>query len=328
MGNMNISERNLPQEGRTRLRIGEKVFDTRISSLPALWGESLVIRLAEKSAPVMKLDDLGFFPEDLATLRSLLKRPQGIILVSGPGASGKSTTLYSLLQEPEFEKKNIITIEDRIEHEFSNATQIQIKPDIDLTYANTLRQSLKHDPDVILLGEIRDPETARLSVHAGLSGHILLATIQAPSSSEGLRLLLDMGLEPYLVASSLMAIVSQRLVRTICTSPGCRQKDHEATKRLKAAPVPIEFSKGMVFWKGTGCAACRNGYQGRTIIYEIMVIDARIKRALVEGKSGNELATVAKEEGMRPMIETALLKAKEGSTTAEQIIALSLSDVR
>jgi type II secretory ATPase GspE/PulE/Tfp pilus assembly ATPase PilB-like protein len=327
MGNMNVTERNLPQEGRTRLRVGEKLFDVRISSLPAIWGESVVIRLAEKSAPVMNLEDLGFFPEDLGVIRGLLNRSQGMILVSGPAGSGKSTTLYSFLQQPGFEGKNIITIEDRIEHEVSSATQIQIKPHLDLTYANTLRQSLKHDPDVIVLGEIWEPETARMAVHAGLSGHLLLGTLHAPSASESLSLLLDMGIEPYLIASSLIAVINQRLVKKICLSAECRQEDQGALKLLTAAGVPIEPLKGMIFWKGTGCEACRGGYRGRTLIYEMMLIDGAIKRAIVERKSAKALQSLARTMGMRTLSEAALLKAGSGITTVEEIVSLSFPTV-
>jgi type IV pilus assembly protein PilB len=327
MGNMNVSERNLPQEGRTRLRVGKKLFDMRISSLPAIWGESIVIRLGEKSAPVMKLEELGFIPEDLGPIRSLLNRTQGVILVTGPTGSGKSTTLYSFLQEPVFERRNIITIDDRIEHEFSSATQIQIKPHIDLTYAKTLRQSLKHNPDVIVLGEIRDPETARMAVHAGLTGHLILGTIHAPSASESLSLLLDMGIEPYLIASSLIAVISQRLVKKICSGAGCRKKDQRAIELLTAAGIPIEPVKGLTFWKGTGCDECRNGYKGRTPIYEMMLIDGPMKRAIVERKSAKDLQRLARSMEMRTLSEAAFLKAGSGVTTVEQIISLSFSDM-
>jgi type IV pilus assembly protein PilB len=327
MGNMNVTERNLPQEGRTRLRVGEKLLDVRISSLPAIWGESIVIRLVEKSAPVMKLEELGFFPEDLGLIRTLLNRSQGMILVTGPTGSGKSNTLYSFLQEPVFERKNIITIEDRIEHEISSATQIQIKPQIDLTYANTLRQSLKHDPDVIVLGEMRDPETARMAVHAGLSGHLLLGTLHAPSASEGLSLLLDMGIERYLIASCLIAVINQRLVKKICLGAGCRQEDRGAMKLLTAAGIPLELVKGVTFWKGTGCEECRNGYKGRTLIYEMMLIDGPMKRAVVECKSAKDLQSLARSMGMRTLSEAAFLKAGSGVTTVEQVISLSFSEM-
>jgi type II secretory ATPase GspE/PulE/Tfp pilus assembly ATPase PilB-like protein len=298
-----------------------------MSSLPTIWGESLVIRLFEKSGPVMKLEDIGFFPEDLDTIRNLLTRSHGMLLVTGPAGSGKSTTLYSLLREPVFEGKNLITIEDKIEHELSNATQIQIKPHIDLTYAKALRQSLKHDPDVIVVGEIRDPETTRIAVHAALSGHLIIATLQAPTASETLSRLMDMGIEPYLISSSLVGVISQRLVKTICTCPDCRIEDTGAIESLTAAGIRPEHYETITFCKGVGCEACRDGYKGRTIIYELMVIDTPIKRAIVEQRSTKELLAVAKENRMRTMTETALLKAKAGITTAEQIISLSLQDV-
>jgi type IV pilus assembly protein PilB len=329
IGNMNIAERGLPQEGRTRLRIGEKVFDMRISSLPAIWGESLVINLMEKSPSVVKLKDLGFSRDDRLLIRNFLKSSQGVILVSGPGGSGKSTTLYGCLREPVFEGKNLITIEDRIEHECSNATQILIKPHTEMTYANTLRQSLSHDPDVIVLGDIPDAETARLALHAALSGRLVLGAVSTPTASETLDYLLNMGIEPYLVASGLLAIISQRLVRRICPSEACRQEDGDAVKRLGATGIPPPPFRGITFWKGKGCDACRSGYKGRGLIYEILRMEGPIKRAVVEGKGPRDLQTLAtKSTAMRTLWDAGFLLAKTGVTTVEELLALSLPHSR
>lgn len=326
MGNMSVTQRDLPQEGRTRLRIGEKLFDMGVSSLPAISGESVVIRLMEKSGPVPRLKALGFSEADLGLIRNFIGRHQGMILISGPAGSGKSTTLYSCLMEPVFERKHVILIDDKIEHEFSKATQIQLKPQIDLTYANALKQCLKHDPDVIVLGEIRDSETARLAVHAALSGHLLIATISTASASETLGYLLSMGIEPYLIASSVIAIMSQRLVRTICASPGCRQRDASALANLKAAGLSLKPFRGVTFWKGKGCRECRGGYRGRSLIYEIMRMEGPLKGALAERRPAPELQEAARSMGMQPLKDGAFQKAAEGVTTVEEVLALALPD--
>ncbi|MDP3028631.1 MAG: ATPase, T2SS/T4P/T4SS family [Deltaproteobacteria bacterium] len=319
MGNMNIAERRLPQDGRARLRVGEKLIDLRISSLPTIWGESIVIRVLEKSASVIGLEDLGFFPDDLTMVRSLISRPYGMLLITGPTGSGKSTTVYSLLQEPVFKGKNIITIEDPVEYELPNVNQIQVKPHINLTFAKALRQILRHDPDVIMVGEIRDAETARIAIQAALTGHLLISTLHTNNAPETLSRLMDMGIEPYLISSTVLGIISQRLTRMICKSPECRQEDTKALESLAAAGLAPEKYQGHTFYKGKGCKDCTDGYKGRTIIYEFMRINEPIKRAIVEKKSTEEIRALARANGMRTMAETALLKAKKGITSVEEI---------
>jgi type IV pilus assembly protein PilB len=319
MGNMNIAERRLPQDGRTRLRVGEKLVDLRISSLPTIWGESIVIRVLEKSASVIGLEDLSFFPDDLTVVRLLISRPYGMLLITGPTGSGKSTTVYSLLQEPVFKGKNIITIEDPVEYELPNVNQIQVKPHINLTFAKALRQILRHDPDVIMVGEIRDAETARIAIQAALTGHLLISTLHTNNAPETLSRLMDMGIEPYLISSTVLGIISQRLARTICKSPRCRQEDTKALESLAVAGLAPEEYQGHTFYKGKGCKDCSDGYRGRTIVYELMRINEPIKRAIVEKRSSEEIRTLARANGMRTMAETALLKAKEGVTTVEEI---------
>ncbi|MDD5154693.1 MAG: ATPase, T2SS/T4P/T4SS family [Desulfovibrionales bacterium] len=319
MGNMNIAERRLPQDGRARLRVGEKLIDLRISSIPTIWGESIVIRVLEKSASVIGLEDLGFFPDDLGLVRSLISRPYGMLLITGPTGSGKSTTVYSLLQEPVFKGKNIITIEDPVEYELPNVNQIQVKPHINLTFAKALRQILRHDPDVIMVGEIRDAETARIAIQAALTGHLLISTLHTNNAPETLSRLMDMGIEPYLLSSTVLGVISQRLARTICKSPECRQVDTKAPESLAAAGLAPEKYQGHTFYKGKGCKDCTDGYKGRTIIYEFMRINEPIKRAIVEKVSTEEIRALSRANGMRTMAETALLKAKEGITTVEEV---------
>ncbi len=319
MGNMNIAERRLPQDGRARLRVGEKLVDLRISSLPTIWGESIVIRVLEKSASVIGLEDLGFFSDDLTVVRSLISRSYGMLLITGPTGSGKSTTVYSLLQEPVFKGKNIITIEDPVEYELPNVNQIQVKPLINLTFAKALRQILRHDPDVIMVGEIRDGETARIAIQAALTGHLLISTLHTNNAPETLSRLMDMGIEPYLISPTVLGIISQRLARTICKSPGCRQEDLKAPESLATAGLAPEEYQGHTFYKGKGCKNCSDGCRGRTIIYELMRINEPIKRAIVEKRSTEEIRRLARANGMRTMAETALLKAKEGITSVEEV---------
>jgi type IV pilus assembly protein PilB len=323
MANMNIAERRLPQDGRADMRIGGSQIDLRMSSLPTVFGESIVMRIHDKVASMTLLNDLGFFPDDIKDIRNLISRPYGMLLITGPTGSGKTTTVYSFLQEPAFKNKNIITIEDPVEFELAHVNQIQVRPLIDLTFANALRHILRHDPDVIMVGEIRDLETARIAIQAALTGHLIISTLHTNTAAETLIRLIDIGIEPYLISSTVLGVISQRLVKLICPDTGCRQEDPKALEYLAAVGISLRPNEKPAYYKGKGCEKCEEGYKGRTIIYELMRTGPSIKRAIFERKPSEHIQRLAKAEGMRTMLETGLVKAKEGITTLQEVLRAS-----
>lgn len=321
LGNMNIAERRLPQDGRARVRIAERTVDLRFSCLPSVLGESMVIRVLDKEIGVMNLADLGFFPEEIADLRRCLGNPFGMILFTGPTGSGKSTTIYACLQEPVLDGKNIITLENPVEYELPGVCQVQMNAEIGLTFSRGLRQVLRHDPDVVAVGEIRDKETARISVEAALTGHLFISTLHTNTAAEVFIRLADMGIEPYLVSTSILGAVSQRLIRKICTH--CKELDPKGNEKLKFSHFPMELFEGVSFYQGKGCEACNGtGYKGRTIVYEFLEINEEIKRAAMERQPAHQIRQIAIRTGMRPLKEIAFQKLKEGGVSVDDIIQL------
>ncbi len=325
MGNMNIAERRLPQDGRAKVKVGNRIVDLRFSCMPSIFGESMAIRLLDKERGVMGLDELGFLEKELEEIRETQKKSYGMILVTGPTGSGKSSTIYALLQEPVFSNKNIITLEDPVEYELPGLTQIQIKDKIGLTFARGLRQILRHDPDVITVGEIRDLETAKIAIQSALTGHILFSTLHTNTAAESFIRLSEMGVEPYLVSSSILGIISQRLIKKLC--PACKTPDPEAHEKLAESHFPAHPPENVTFYASKGCKKCNDtGFSGRTVVYEYLLPTEAIRRAAIHNESASGLRNLAIERGMRTMEEICLAKAIEGITSVDQIIPLATID--
>ena len=318
MSNLNIAERRLPQDGRFWIKQEGEEIDVRVSIIPTIWGERVVLRLL-RSSSLMSLEELGLDRETLHIVEKLIHLPHGIILVTGPTGSGKTTTLYAALTRINSPDKNIITIEDPVEYQLNGIAQIQVKPSIGLTFAEGLRSILRHDPDVILIGEMRDYETAEIAIRASLTGHLVFSTLHTNDSASAITRLLDIGIEPFLVTSSVRAIIAQRLVRKIC--PYCRREkrlNKAEWESLTTSPPPTSI------WEGEGCKKClETGYLGRTGIYEILIIDNRIREMISERVESHIIKETAKKEGMRTLLEDGLLKVKKGITTIEEVLRVT-----
>jgi type IV pilus assembly protein PilB len=321
LSNMDIAERRVPQDGKARIRVGQKSIDLRFSCIPTIHGESMVVRLLDKEAGLIELDRIGFFPEETKAMRQCLSRKYGMILITGPTGSGKSSTIYACLQEPTFSGKNVITLEDPVEYEISGISQIQIKEKIGMTFARGLRNVLRHDPDVIVVGEIRDLETAKISLQASLTGHLLMSTLHTNTAAEAFVRLIDIGIESYLVSSSILAVLSQRLIRRVCTN--CLEVDPQGLEKLSISHFPATPSEGAEYYKGKGCAQCNyTGYKGRTAVYELLLITEDIKRAIIKRESSSVIHKLAVKNGMKTLAHTALQKAEQGITSVDEIIPL------
>ncbi|MEA3358820.1 MAG: ATPase, T2SS/T4P/T4SS family [Thermodesulfobacteriota bacterium] len=321
LSNMNIAERRLPQDGRAKIKVHRKVIDLRFSCLPTVFGESIVIRVLDRESGLVSLSNMGFLDTELKKLRDCIHRPHGMLLFTGPTGSGKSTSIYGCLQEPVFSQRNAITLENPVEYELPGMCQVQMKEHIGLTFARGLRQILRHDPDVIVVGEIRDTETAKIAVQAALTGHLLISTLHTNTAAGAFFRLADMGVEPFLVTSSILGVISQNLIRKVCTH--CREADLEGREKLRLAHFPLEPSEDAVFYKGKGCEECNGtGYKGRTIVYEFLTINEDIKRAIIKGESSSQIRGMAIENGMRTIEEIAYMKALEGITSVDEIIPI------
>ena len=332
MAGMDIAEKRLPQDGRIHFRINNDEIDVRVSTIPTAFGESVSLRLLNRDDAVIGLDRLGFSERDKALLRELIQKPHGIILLTGPTGCGKSTTLYSCLSEINSVEQRIVTIEDPIEYQLPGVNQIQVKPEIDFDFAMGLRHILRQDPDVIMVGEIRDRETADIAIRASLTGHLVFSTLHTNDASGAVTRLIDMGIEPFLVASSINAVIAQRLVRTICRE--CR---HEATTSPRLSGEELEFlrrhgepspepGQEIKFYAGKGCKACRGtGFVGRTAIHEILVMNDKLAPLVLERASPDALKRAAMERGMVTLREAGLLKAIVGITTVEEVLQASES---
>lgn len=314
LSSLNVVEKRLPQDGRAIIKIQDKQVDLRISIIPSAYGESVVIRILPVHL-LYNLDDLGFNPEEIKNIEGLMRRPHGIIFLTGPTGSGKTTTLYACLSKLNKEAVKIITIEDPIEYELAGIMQIQIKPEIGLTFANALRGILRHDPDIMMVGEVRDLETAELAIRTALTGHLIFSTLHTNDASSGATRLLDIGIEPYLVASSVNAFISQRLIRLIC--PACKQERED--KKL----LPDVFKNTKIYY-GKGCENCKYiGYKGRTAIYEMLLIDDQIRQLILSKASAAQLKNKARELGFKTLLEAGLEKVKMGLTTPEEIMRVA-----
>lgn len=315
LANMDIAERRLPQDGRFRVTSQGKIIDFRVSTLPTIHGEKIVLRLLDRSAPLIGLEKLGFTEDVLKTFEWLIQRPYGMILVTGPTGSGKTTTLYSALAKINTPEKNIITVEDPVEYQFHRINQVQVNAKIGLTFANGLRSILRQDPDIIMIGEIRDRETAEIAVQSALTGHLVLSTIHTNDSAGAIARLMDMGIEPFLISSSVIGILAQRLARRICSR--CKAPKQPTEEEIKV----LKLDKDNIIYEGKGCEVCRHtGYRGRIGIFELLMIDDDIRAMIVDKVPANVIRDTAVKKGMRILWEDAKLKVKNGITTYNEIL--------
>lgn len=321
LGEMNIAERRLPQDGRIRIVIAGRNIDVRVSIVPTVYGERAVMRILDKGTAMLGLEDLGMRLDTLERYRRMIKLPHGVILATGPTGSGKSTSLYASLQEIWSPTTNILTIEDPVEYQVAGIGQIQVRPQIGLTFANGLRSIVRQDPDIIMVGEIRDFETAEIAIHAALTGHLVFSTLHTNDAAGAVTRLLDMGVEPYLVASSLIGAVAQRLVRRVCQN--CAEPDEPSPDLLRAIGISgSDWSRPAPFRRGRGCDKCQHtGYRGRVGLYELFVVDETIRRMTVDRSSSNDMKDVAvRDQAMRTLIGDGQIAVLEGKTTPEEVM--------
>ena len=324
MAKLNIAEKRLPQDGRIEIKIADRLVDIRVSVIPTAFGERVVLRLLDKSANILMLSDLGMHDERIKLLNRLIKSPYGIILVTGPTGSGKTTTLYAALSTINRPEINIITIEDPIEYQMDGVGQIQVNPKIDLTFAAGLRSIVRQDPDVILIGEIRDRETAEIAIQSSLTGHLVFSTLHTNDAASAVTRLIDMGIEPFLVTSSVIAIIAQRLVRILC--PHCKEIYKPDKETLTNLGLNISVMKKNLFYRKKGCNLCMHtGYRGRTAIFEIMIVDDEIKRLVLKTSDANQINELALKQGMITLQKDGIDKVLNGITTTEEVLRVTRS---
>lgn len=325
MSSLDIAERRVPQDGRIKLRVKDKEVDFRVSTLPTLFGEKVVLRILDKSNLQLDLTKLGFEEEQLKLFREAINQPYGMVLVTGPTGSGKTTTLYSALMELNQVTDNISTAEDPVEYNLPGINQVQINEEVGLNFASALRAFLRQDPDIILVGEIRDFETAEIAVKAALTGHLVLSTLHTNDAPSSITRLLNMGVEPFLVTASVNAVVAQRLVRKICTN--CKVEADVSPKVLIEMGMDPEEAQEVTCYKGAGCEKCNNkGYKGRLALYEIMPLWEELKEMILNGASAGELKKEAVRLGMSTLRMSGLKKIKEGLTTTDEVLAITAKD--
>ncbi len=320
MARLNIAERRLPQDGRIQLKIAGREIDLRISTIPVLHGESVVMRILQQEGIRIDLDTLGFPPEALADFNRLITRPNGIILVTGPTGSGKTTTLYGALDKINSPDRKIITVEDPIEYQLRGINQIQVKPQIGLTFANTLRHIVRQDPDIILIGEIRDLETAEIAIQSALTGHLVFSTLHTNDAPSAVTRLLEMGVQNFLLASTVRGILAQRLVRVIC--PSCRHEVPDQERR--ADGIPFGIPPDAPQYSGTGCEQCAHtGFFGRTGIFELLLVNDDIRKLILTSTDASEIGRVARKFGMRTLLEDGIGKVRQGITTLSEVLRVT-----
>lgn len=321
LAEMNIAERRLPQDGRIKVTVAGRQVDVRVSIVPTVLGERAVLRILDKGTAVLGLQQLGMRDDSLALFRKLINVPYGKLLVTGPTGSGKSTTLYAALQEIYSPARNILTIEDPVEYQVPGIGQIQVRPNIGLTFASGLRSIVRQDPDVIMVGEIRDHETAEISIHAALTGHLVFSTLHTNDAPSAMTRLLDMGVEPYLAASSIVGVLAQRLIRVNCRN--CSEPHQEEDEALVAVGIdPNQYRTNPPFMKGKGCDKCGGtGFKGRRGVFELMIVDEEVRRMTVEHEPASKMRDYAiKQQGMRTLLGDGRLAVLEGLTTAQEVL--------
>jgi type IV pilus assembly protein PilB len=319
MAELDIAERRLPQDGRIELNVGGNPVDLRVSVLPTMFGESVVMRVLDRTVVQLDLQKIGMDATILRRFRQIIRNPNGIVLVTGPTGSGKTTTLYSALNELNEVSTKVITTEDPIEYEIDGLIQVPVNPDIEVTFANVLRAILRHDPDVILVGEIRDYETAEISIQSALTGHLVFSTLHTNDAPSAITRLRDMGVQPFLITATLEAILAQRLVRKICTE--CRTEFEPSDELLMELQLPIEQARQYSFYYGKGCARCNNsGYKGRTGIYELLEINDDVRDMITSDASVDDIRNFARTQGMTTLRESGLKLIFDGVTTIDEVV--------
>ena len=327
MAGMDIAERRLPQDGRCSVRLGQREIDLRISTVPTSYGERSVLRILDKSTGLFALNELGLWDDDLQKFDFLLNRSHGVIFVTGPTGSGKTTTLYACLNRINSSEKNVITIEDPIEYQLEGISQIQVAMKKGMTFATALRHVLRQDPDIIMVGEVRDIETARMAIQSSLTGHLVFSTLHTNDSAGAVSRLLDLGVEPYLASSSLIAIIAQRLVRKVC--PDCKKHSEPTAHELRELGLgEIEANNGTKFFVGTGCEKCfQTGYRGRTGIYELLLVSGEIQDLIYKKKIAGTIKKFALEAGMKTLRMDGARKVLAGITTVSEVLRVTQADV-
>ncbi len=318
MAKLNVAEKRIPQDGKIRVRIGNKDYDIRVSVVPTVHGERVVLRLLEKTGSLLTLGELGLSPRDEEKVKGLAERPYGIVLVTGPTGAGKSTTLYAMLLHVKNPRKNIITIEDPVEYQIKGVSQIQVNPKVGLTFASGLRAILRQDPDIIMVGEIRDPETAEVAVQAALTGHLVLSTLHTNDAPSAVTRLKDMGIEPFLIASSLEGVIAQRLVRRICEN--CKEPYRPSEEEVRELGLP---RGNYTFYRGRGCEECLGtGYRGRIGIFEVLELDEELKKLINETQEAGRIREAARKKGFKSMLEDGIEKILKGITTSSEVLSV------
>ena len=322
LSNMDISIRRKPQDGRSQVRFGEDIYDLRVSSIPTSYGEKLTIRILNPKTAAKGFEEMGLSGRELEILISAIRAPQGIILVTGPTGSGKSLTLYACLNRINTPAVNIVTVEDPIEFDIKGISQVQINPAAGVTFATSLRSILRQDPDIVMVGEIRDDETAAIALQAAQTGHLVFSTLHTNDAPAAVTRLLDLGVEPFLIADALLMVAGQRLVRGIC--PHCRIPDPLSVQFINQLPIDLRNAKETTFWKGAGCEKCQyTGYLGRIGIYEVLKISPAVKGIIATGVSALKIKNAALKEGFRPMSLDGIHKAMNGLTTLEEVFRVA-----
>ena len=326
MAGMNIAEKRLPQDGRIRIKLAGRDIDIRVAAVPTVYGERITMRLLDRSSILLDLRDLGFAQDTYKGIDSMIHKSYGIMLVTGPTGSGKTTTLYACLNRINSPDLNILTIEDPVEYQLEGVSQVQVNHKIDLSFANGLRSFLRHDPDVIMVGEIRDRDTAEIAIQASLTGHLVLSTVHTNDAAGAVTRLVDMGVEPFLIASSLIGVLAQRLVRQICS--GCRQEYTPTPEVLREIGVKVEnLAKPPQLYRGTGCPKCvGTGYRGRSGIYEFFPIDDDVRQGILQKIDSATLKKIPVSKGMRTLREDGVKKVLAGITTVEELLTVTQED--
>jgi general secretion pathway protein E len=326
MADLNIAEKRLPQDGRFRVRIAGKNLDVRVSTLPTAFGERVVLRLLDRASSVLSLEEIGMHPALLHLVNGMIRKSHGIFLVTGPTGSGKTTTLYAALSRINSREKNIITVEDPIEYQLEGVGQIQVNPKINLTFANGLRSILRQDPDVIMIGEIRDGETAEIAVQSALTGHLVFSTLHTNDAAGALTRLVEMGIEPFLASSSIVGILAQRLVRKLC--PHCREGYQAGPNLLRELGLEKELPPNCLLYREVGCDRCMQiGYRGRTGIYELLTVDERIRDLVLQNRDAASIKQAALAAGMTSLREAGIARALAGETSIEEVLRVTQEEV-
>lgn len=325
LSRMDIAERRLPQDGRFQLRFGAREVDLRVSSIPTVYEEKIVMRLLDKSQGIISLDGVGFADEQLEEFRRMIRSSYGIILLTGPTGSGKSTTLYGALNEIDSVEKNVITVEDPVEYKLERINQINVRPKINLTFANALRSILRQDPDIIMIGEMRDSETAHIAVQSALTGHLVFSTLHTNDAVSSLTRMVDLGIAPFLISSSVIGVMAQRLVRRIC--PKCIEEYTPEPGVLENLKVNFQLpvSESVKLYHGKGCDYCKNtGYRGRTAIFEMVRINEDVRSMIMKHSSSNEIKEIAIKNGMHTLLDSGVERALEGVTTIDEVLRVAV----